>query len=396
MENARKNEGKGYLCGCFRMKDMEDFLVYWNGLGYDKAVLVLAALFFVWHAAGLFFRSRLLRGGTKEGQAQGAEGVSVILTCANKAEALEAHLEAFLEQDYPEFEVVVVDECSEDDTQEVLSKFQERYPHLKTSRIPSATKFRRTKKIAIHIGVLAAKYDVLLFSEITCKPAGREWLRTMAGSFGERTSVVLGFANYVEGAGTGVKRYFRILRFWKTLWLARLGLYVTGDGCNMGYRKRDYLEARGYTERTQSYLGYDADMVRKLGRRGRVEVVQEPAAYVLLDDTSRKAWEDDYLYYYAQRGQWGWKAWAGESLDFAVEACFYAAVLHLAYWEGGVWWLAGWLAVNYLCDVLTVCLSLKRMGQRGLTGVAFAMNAAGFLFKGYYLLCALRAGKKWK
>ena len=155
------------------MKDMEDFLVYWNGLGYDKAVLVLAALFFVWHAAGLFFRSRLVRGGTKEGQAQGTEGVSVILTCANKTEALEAHLEAFLEQDYPEFEVVVVDECSEDDTQEVLSKFQERYPHLKTSRIPSATKFRRTKKIAIHIGVLAAKYDVLLFSEFTWKPEVR-------------------------------------------------------------------------------------------------------------------------------------------------------------------------------------------------------------------------------
>lgn len=72
----------------------------------------------------------------------------------------------FLEQDYPDFEVIVVDECSEDNTQEVLAEMQQKYPHLRTTRIFPETKFRSTKKIAINIGILAARHDILLFLKL--------------------------------------------------------------------------------------------------------------------------------------------------------------------------------------------------------------------------------------
>ena len=157
----------------------------------------------------MIFRYRVLSGRGKKEEGREPEGVSVIITSSNKADLLRQNLEYFLRQDYPCFEVVVVDECSEDDTKEVLSDFQERYPNLKTSRIPPETKFRQTKKIAIHIGVLAAQYDVLLFSEIECRPASDQWIRTMASAFGERTAVVLGMANYAVAKGTGLRRYFR-------------------------------------------------------------------------------------------------------------------------------------------------------------------------------------------
>lgn len=74
-------------------------------------------------------------------------------------------------QAYDKFEVIVVDECSEDDTQDVLAEIQKDYPQLRSTRIFPDTKFRFTKKLAINIGVLAAKYDILLFSEINCRPA---------------------------------------------------------------------------------------------------------------------------------------------------------------------------------------------------------------------------------
>ena len=280
---------------------MNGFIAFWDGLGPHRLFFILLVLSFLGHVFFLIFRYRVLSGRGKKEEGREPEGVSVIITSSNKADLLRQNLEYFLRQDYPCFEVVVVDECSEDDTKEVLSDFQERYPNLKTSRIPPETKFRQTKKIAIHIGVLAAQYDVLLFSEIECRPASDQWIRTMASAFGERTAVVLGMANYVEAKGTGLRRYFRFLRFWQMCLLSRLGVHVMADGCNMGYRKKYYLEARGYTENTQSYMGYDSDMVKKLSRKGKVEIVKDAASFVVLDETGRRAWKSDYVYHYVQR-----------------------------------------------------------------------------------------------
>lgn len=183
---------------------------------------------------------------------------------------MKQNLEAFLTQEYPKYEVIVVDECSEDETQDVLSDLQQKYPHLKTTRIFPETKFRRTKKIAINIGVLAAQYDVLLFSEINCKPGSGRWLHAMASYFTPDTAVVIGYSNYpVDGAGGKFRCYFRFLWFWKTMVLNRRGLQVVGNGNNMGYRKKYYLEKRGFTANTQEYIGYDTEIVKDMAKRGR-------------------------------------------------------------------------------------------------------------------------------
>ena len=109
---------------------MGNIVVFWDGLGYNKFYLILLIIFFLGHLIFLFYRSAILMSKGRIYKEKGEEGVSVILTCSNKAELLRQNLEAFLKQDYPSFEVVVVDECSEDETQEVLSELQKKYPHL--------------------------------------------------------------------------------------------------------------------------------------------------------------------------------------------------------------------------------------------------------------------------
>ena len=202
----------------------------------------------------IILRSTVLTTKKRPATVEPEEGVSVIITCSNKAELLKQNLEAFLTQEYPKYEVIVVDECSEDETQDVLSDLQQKYPHLKTTRIFPETKFRRTKKIAINIGVLAAQYDVLLFSEINCKPGSGRWLHAMASYFTPDTAVVIGYSNYpVDGAGGKFRCYFRFLWFWKTMVLNRRGLQVVGNGNNMGYRKKYYLEKRGFQVCCRNY-----------------------------------------------------------------------------------------------------------------------------------------------
>ena len=162
---------------------MNNFVDFWVGLGYNGWLFLLLILLFFAHLIMIILRSTVLTTKKRPATVEPEEGVSVIITCSNKAELLKQNLEAFLTQEYPKYEVIVVDECSEDETQDVLSDLQQKYPHLKTTRIFPETKFRRTKKIAINIGVLAAQYDVLLFSEINCKPGSGRWLHAMASYF---------------------------------------------------------------------------------------------------------------------------------------------------------------------------------------------------------------------
>ncbi len=83
--------------------------------------------------------------------------------------------------------------------------------------------------------------------------------------------------NYpVDGAGGKFRCYFRFLWFWKTMVLNRRGLQVVGNGNNMGYRKKYYLEKRGFTGNTQEYIGYDTEIVKDMAKKGTVKVVKDP------------------------------------------------------------------------------------------------------------------------
>src|SRR5664280_2232764 len=61
------------------------------------------------------------------------EPVSIIICARNEAENLKNFLPSVLEQDYPDFEVVVVNDCSEDNSYDILGTFLKKYPNLRIS-----------------------------------------------------------------------------------------------------------------------------------------------------------------------------------------------------------------------------------------------------------------------
>lgn len=378
---------------------MNNFFVFWDSLGYNRFFLVLLIVLFMWHIITIIYRSVvLIRSERKRAVSTGqGEGVSVIITCSNKAELLRQNLPAFLEQDYPLYEVIVVDECSEDETQDILFDFQQKYPHLKTSRIFPDTKFRRTKKIAINIGVLAAQHDVMLFSEIECIPESRNWVETMSSYFDPQTSVVIGFANYPAGKEKiSLRRYFHFLWFWQTIVFAKRRIYVTGNGYNMGYRKKYYLEKRGFTGNTQEYIGYDTEMVRELSRKGKVRVVKEADARVVIDEVGPKAWKDDYSYFYASRRRWPWYIRLWSNQDFMVEFLLYILGFYFIFWVTLPNYTFVLLLLTFLVDFVIINICLKHLGQRKLFLTSLTVNTFGFLYKWYYSIYSIFMTKKWR
>lgn len=376
---------------------MNNFVEFWDSLGYNKLFLILLVGLFFCHVILLLYRCGILLSKKKQNKARSEEGVSVIITCSNKAELLQQNLEPFLTQDYPCFEIVVVDECSEDETQDVLSDLQKKYPNLKTSRIFPDTKFRRTKKIAINIGVLASQYDILLFTEINCKPESKNWIRTMQSDFDPNTAVAIGYSDYAVGKNnSGIRRYFRFLWFWQTMLLVRSGMYVIGNGYNMGYRKKYYLEKRGFTGNTQEYIGYDTEMVKELSRKGAVKVVKDQEARMLIDDNSRKAWKDDYSYYYATKRRWPWYVSLWSSVDFIVELLLYTLCFYFLFSVSLYKLIVIFLVLTFLADIIVINICLKHLGQRKLFLTSLTVNTFGFIYKWYFSMYSIFTGKKWR
>ncbi|MFN8242192.1 MAG: glycosyltransferase [Bacteroidales bacterium] len=175
-------------------------------------------------------------------------GVSVIICARNEAENLRKHLPAILEQDYPDFEVIVVNDCSEDSSDEVLGELLPRYPKLHVSNITKDPRFTHNKKFAQFIGIKAARNEILVFTDADCKPVSDKWLKGIVSHFGDETAFVLGYGGYTAGKGllNSLIRYDSMFIAMQYLGMAIRGVPYMGVGRNLAYRKSVFFANKGF------------------------------------------------------------------------------------------------------------------------------------------------------
>ena len=68
--------------------------------------------------------------------------ISVIISARNEAKNLRKYLPGILTQNYPDFEVVVINDCSFDDSDLILEEFKAQYAHLKVVTITEHDRFK--------------------------------------------------------------------------------------------------------------------------------------------------------------------------------------------------------------------------------------------------------------
>jgi glycosyltransferase involved in cell wall biosynthesis len=164
------------------------------------------------------------------------ESVSVIICVKDESEDLSKILPLLLEQNYPEYEVIVVNANSSDDSEEVLKLAKNRYPHLQTRNLV-ANNSVYGKSIALGVGIKAAKYDRLVVTDIACRPSA-DWLKTVSTGFG--SGIVTGYTRYIA-----VDKFVRIANYYESLF--RLGYALnkkpyTASGENESFLKEFFFE----------------------------------------------------------------------------------------------------------------------------------------------------------
>ncbi|MFZ4706887.1 MAG: glycosyltransferase [Bacteroidales bacterium] len=240
-------------------------------------VFALSAFIQLVYYWGIFARLAFRRKKSDENAAD--QPVSVVICARNEYRNLAANLPMILLQDYPNFEVVVVNDNSDDDSKDLLKDFELEYKNLKIVTITQTLNFFSGKKFPLSIGIKSAKNELLLLTDADCKPSSNQWLREMQRNFTSGTEIVLGYGAYETAPGLLNK----IIRF-DTLHiaiqyfsLALSHIPYMGVGRNLAYRKSLFYRNNGFISHYRIPSGDDDLFVNKAANKinTRIEISRE-------------------------------------------------------------------------------------------------------------------------
>ena len=230
----------------------------------------------------LFVQLRLARYPVKKIQGKQQNPVSVIICVRNEAELIRQHLPAFLEQDYPEFELIIVNDCSWDETEDLLRTLAAEHKNLKVVTVPEQERFKRNKKFALSMGIKAAQHEHLLLSEMDCKPASKKWIKEMQDNFVEGAEFVLGYAPQQKFPGVlpFFMRYETFLNALNYLSFALNSGAFMGTGRNIAYLKSVFFRSKGFASHMHIPSGDDVLFVNQHAGNDNVRIEVKPGAQV--------------------------------------------------------------------------------------------------------------------
>lgn len=224
------------------------------------AVVIIQVIFYVFFFSKFAFAK-------KQKVSQKNIPVSVIICAKNEAENLKAFLPSVIAQDYPDFEIVLINDASKDDTLEVMEHFSKAHSNIKIVNVKSIEAFWGNKKYALTLGIKAAKNDYLLFTDADCKPVSKQWIKKMSSHFSNKKSIVLGYGAYAK-----INKSFlnKLIRF-ETLVtainyfsFAKLGMPYMGVGRNLAYTRKEFFNANGFINHIKIRSGDDDLFVNQM------------------------------------------------------------------------------------------------------------------------------------
>lgn len=208
--------------------------------------------------------------------------VSVIICAKNEYHNLVRFLPLILEQDYPEYEVVVVNDASDDDTFYLLREFSEKYSRLNVVNIHQNLNFFKGKKFPLSIGIRSAKYDTVLLTDADCYPTSSKWIESMQSALTGKTEIVLGYGAY--SAQPGILN--KLIRF-DTLFVAMqymsfslAGMPYMGVGRNLLYQKELFFKVGGFMRHYKISSGDDDLFINEVAKSSNTRI--QPAAEAVI------------------------------------------------------------------------------------------------------------------
>jgi len=339
------------------LRDFWDYLV----IAFLLALLVQLFFYLI-----VFLRLAFYKDRYDENKEQSP--VSVIICARNERENLLEFLPLYLKQDYPTFEVIVVNDNSTDDTTDVLKAFALQHDNLKIVNVPDTDRFFGSKKFALTLGIKAAKYKSILLTDADCKPTSDQWIRLMSNYSG-RKKIVLGFGAYEKRKGL-LNRLIRFETFYTGVQYLSFSLAKSsymGVGRNLAYQSELFFKNKGFARHQHILSGDDDLFINEVANKYNTQIVVDKAAHTISKPkTTYREWIRQKKRHFLSGTHYKFRhKFMLGMLQFS-QLLFIALFVVLIVQIRPVYLIVVAFLVRYLIQLLTFRLSANKLGGKDL------------------------------
>jgi glycosyltransferase involved in cell wall biosynthesis len=220
--------------------------------------------------------------------------VSVIVCAKNEAEKVKKFVPLLAGQNYPDFEIVLIDDASSDETLDIFEEFEKQYPNIRLVKVENNEAFWGNKKYALTLGIKAARKEYLLFTDADCYPAGKDWLMQMSSQFTMSKTIVLGYGAYEKVKGSFLNKIIRFDAMQMAAhyfsW-AKAGRPYTAEGRNLAYKREEFFKVNGYIDHMSIRTGEDALFINQAATQKNTTISFAPESFTYCEAKQTfKAW----------------------------------------------------------------------------------------------------------
>ena len=220
--------------------------------------------------------------------------VSVLVSAKNEAQNLKQFIPLIAKQDYPDFEIVLINDGSIDNTLEVMEQFASKYDNIKIVDVKNNEAFWANKKYALTLGIKVAKNDYLLFTDADCKPISKYWIKEMSSQFSNEKTIVLGYGGYSKVKKSLLNKLIRfetLLTAIQYFSFAEFGMPYMGVGRNLAYRKDVFYKVNGFVDHMNINSGDDDLFINSVATSSNTSICFSPYSFTRsIPKTNLKDW----------------------------------------------------------------------------------------------------------
>lgn len=219
--------------------------------------------------------------------------VSVLVCAKNETENLKRLIPLLLDQDHPNYEIILINDRSTDNSLEVMEAFAERHAHIKIVNVAENENFWGSKKYALTLGIKKATYNHLLFTDADCIPASKEWIKLMTMAFIEDKKIVLGYGAYTRLKNSWLNkiiRYETVITALQYLGYALHKNTYMGVGRNLAYTVDTFNENRGFVKHFKIPSGDDDLFINGAATSTNTSICINPKAFTY--SVPKQRWND--------------------------------------------------------------------------------------------------------
>ena len=210
--------------------------------------------------------------------------VSVIVCAKNEEKNVVKYIPLLAEQNYPDFEIILIDDASGDATLEIFEQFEKQYANVRLVKVENNEAFWGNKKYALTLGIKAATKEYLLITDADCYPTSKDWISAMCSQFTTQKTIVLGYGKYEKVSYSFLNKIIRFENLLNTVqyfsW-SKVGFPYMGVGRNIAYKKEEFFNVNGFIDHMQIRNGDGELFVNQAANGKNTNIAYTPESFLV-------------------------------------------------------------------------------------------------------------------